>query len=188
MKRYSLIGYLTIALSVFGLAACNGDRGVQAAPEDGARALSPAEQDFVMNAAKANVSEVNLARLALQKSQNDDVRDLANMMQSDHAKTLEDLTDIAQQRGMAIPHAASEETKQDMDRLSGLSGDEFDREYANMMVASHVKAVDLFRDQMNIAQNADIQKFASGRLPVIEMHLEKAQELQSKLFSGKARP
>jgi putative membrane protein len=54
----------------------------------------------------------------------------------------------------------------------------------NMMVADHQKAVEMFRDQINIAQDTDVKKYAEDLLPRLEMHLEKAQRLQSKLFGG----
>ena len=63
-------------------------------------------------------------------------------------------------------------------------GAEMDREFANTMVTDHQKAIEMFRDQINIAQSSDVKKYAEDLLPELEMHLEKAQKLQSKLFGG----
>jgi uncharacterized protein (DUF305 family) len=52
------------------------------------------------------------------------------------------------------------------------------------MVADHEKAIGMFRDMANIAQSPDVKKYAEKLIPELEMHLEKAQRLQSKLFSG----
>jgi predicted outer membrane protein len=52
-----------------------------------------------------------------------------------------------------------------------------------MMVADHQRAIEMFRDQLEIAQNPDLKKFLESSLPVLELHLEKALRLQSKLFS-----
>ena len=51
-------------------------------------------------------------------------------------------------------------------------------------VADHQKAVEMFRDQAANAENADVKKYAETLLPKLDMHLEKAQRLQSKLFGG----
>jgi predicted outer membrane protein len=54
----------------------------------------------------------------------------------------------------------------------------------NMMVADHQKAVTMFRAELGTAQNSDLKKYAEDVLPKLEMHLEKAQRLQSSLFGG----
>jgi putative membrane protein len=175
--------FLLIALSVLGLSACNRG-GVQAAREDRPPNATPAEQDFMMKATLAHLSEMDMAQMAMQKSQNSDVRDFANMIQSDHTNALEDLTDLMKDKNVSQPSMLTPEGKADIEKMTGLSGPEFDREFVNMMVADHQKAVEMFRDFVSIAQNPDIKKYAEDLLPKLEMHLEKAQKLQSKLFGG----
>ena len=81
---------LLMALSILGLSACNRGGGVQAAREDRPPNATPAEQDFMMKTAQADLSAIDIAGLAMQKSQNSDVKDFANMIQSDHTNALED--------------------------------------------------------------------------------------------------
>ncbi len=182
-RGYSV--YLALALLVFAVSACRRERGVEAAREEAGRTLLPAEQQFLTDAIRASVTEVDMARLALEKSQNEDVKNFAGMMQHDHTSVLQDFADIAQQKGMPLPNLATDEMKQNKERLSALSGSDFDREFVNMMVASHQKSVDMFRDQANTAQNEDVKRAVSDKLPSIETHLAKALELQSKLFTSK---
>ena len=176
--------YLIVVIAGLGLTACNRSRTVEAAGEDRQPIGTPAEQDFMMKAAQANMSEIDIARFAMQKSQNSDVRDYANMIQSDHTSGLEDLTDLMKDRGVSLPSTLNPETKMDIEKMTGLSGADFDREFANMMVADHQKVIEMFRDQLNIAEDPDVIKYAEDMLPKLEMHLEKGQKLQSKLFGG----
>ena len=173
-----------MTLSILGLSACNRGGGVQAAREDRPPNATPAEQDFMMKTAQADLSAIDIAGLAMQKSHNSDVKDFANMIQSDHTNALEDLTDLMKDKNVPQPRTMSPETKMDIEKMTGLSGAEFDREFVNMMVADHQKMVEMFRDQAAIAQNPDVKKYAEDLLPKLEMHLEKAQKLQSKLFGG----
>ena len=175
---------LMMALSVLGLGACNRGGGVQAAREDRPPNATPAEQDFMMKATQAHLSDMDMARLAMQKSENSDVRDFANMIQRDHTNAVEDLTDLMKDKNVSQPSTLTPEAKLDIEKMTGLSGAEFDREFVNMMVSDHQKAVEMFRDIASIAQNPDIKKYAEDLLPKLEMHLEKAQKLQSKLFGG----
>jgi len=182
-----MIRHLTLAscilLLIFALQGCSRDRNVEAARENRPPSASPAAQDFMMKTAETDLSEIEMARLALQKSSNADIRDYANMIQSDHTTALEDLSDLMKDKGVSRPQVASADARQDISRMSDLSGPEFDREFINMMVADHQKATDRFHDQIAIAQGPDVKKYAEDLLPKLEMHLEKAQRLQSKLFS-----
>ena len=183
-SRWSLkLGLIVLAATV-SLSACSRDRSVEAARGDQQPAATPAEQDFMLKAAQANLAEIDIARLVMQKSQNSDVKDYANMIQKDHTNALEDLTDLMRDKRMSPPNTLSPETKMDIEKMTALSGPELDREFANGMVADHQKAIEMFRDQGNIAQTPEVKKYAENLLPELEMHLEKAQKLQSKLFGG----
>jgi putative membrane protein len=176
---------LIVLAATLSLNACNRNRTVEAAPEDRRQPdATPAEQDFMMKAAQMHLAEIDMARIAMQKSQNPDVRDFANMIQSDHTEALEDLTDMMRDKGMSRANVLGPDAKTDIEKMTALSGPEMDREFVNTMVADHQKALEMFRDHANIAQSPDVRKYAEDLIPKLEMHLEKAQKLQSKLFGG----
>jgi putative membrane protein len=176
---------LLVLAATLCLSACNRNRGVEAAREDRLQPdATPAEQDFMIKAAQAHLAEVDMARIVMQKSQNSDVKDFANMIQSDHTDAYEDLTDLMRNKGMSPPDILSPDAKADIEKITALSGPELNREFVNTMVADHQKALEMFRDQVNIAQSPDVRKYAEDLIPTLEMHLEKAQKLQSKLFGG----
>src|SRR5262249_9938082 len=187
VKGQLLVMCLVLTLAA-GLTACNRGRSVEAAREDRPRAVSQSEQDFMMKAAQANMAEIDVARTALQKSGNNDVKDYANMIKRDHTNALEDLTDLMKDKNVRQPRSIAADTQQDNSRMNTLSGGEFDREFVNMMVSDHQKAIELFRDQQSSAQNRDVKKYVDDVLPKLEMHLDKAQRLQTKLFSAPNQP
>ena len=178
--------YFLLAIAALSAAACNRGDYVEAARETRQPTVTPAEQEFLMKAADANLSNIDVARLAMHKSQNSDVKDFANMIQSDDASALEDLTDLMNDKGVSLPNTLSPETKTEIETMTALSGAELDREFANMMVAQLQKEIGMYHDQVEIAQTPDVRKYAEDLLPRLEMHLEKAQRLQSKLF-GESR-
>ena len=178
--------YFLLVVAALSVAACNRGDNVEAAREKRQPTVTPAEQEFLMKAADANLSNIDVARLAMHKSQNSDVKDFANMIQSDDASALEDLTDLMNDKGVSLPNTLSPETKTEIETMTALSGAELDREFANMMVAQHEKEIGMYHDQLEIAQTPDVRKYAEDLLPRLEMHLEKSQRLQSKLF-GESR-
>jgi putative membrane protein len=66
-------------------------------------------------------------------------------------------------------------------RLSRLSGAEFDREYIDAMVNDHEKAVDAVEDKANDGDNSDVKQWAATTLPALKQHLERARQIQSSL-------
>ena len=179
---------LTLILAVFGLGACNRDRGVEAARENATPSASPAEQDFMFKATQANVAEIDLARLAQQKSNDGDVKEYANMIESDHKKALDNLADLMQDKHVQLQKAAPTEAQQEISRMNTLTGPDFDREFVNMMVSDHQKALELFRTQQASAQDKDVKDYVDDVLPTLENHLDKAQQLQSRLFNAPPAP
>jgi len=176
-----------LLLAAVGLIGCSRERSVEAAREDRPPVVSPAQQDFMMKSTEADLTAIDMARLALQKSADKDIRDYANMIQRDHTSSLEELTDLMQDKSVSQPRTTPLDVKKDLNMMNGLSGPEFDREFINRMVADQQKAIEMCQDQVQIAQDSDVKKYAEDLLPQLQMHLEKAQRLQSKLFSAPAR-
>jgi putative membrane protein len=186
MNRQVLVLGLVLLLAIGGLSACGrrGTEGVEAAREDQQPLITPAEQDFGMKASQVHLAEIELGRLAQERSQNGDVKGYAKMIVGDHVEALEKLTDLMKKYNGPESKTLDQEIRQEVDRLAGLSGAEFDREFVNMMVEDHEKAVELFRNQAQIGMNPDLKDYVNDMLPNLETHLKKAQELQSKLFKG----
>src|SRR5205085_2385123 len=67
-----------------------------------------------------------------------------------------------------------------MDKLSKLSGAEFDRAYMSMMVKDHKKDVKEFQDEANKGQDTDVKGFASTTLPTLQEHLRMAEDVNSR--------
>ncbi len=68
-----------------------------------------------------------------------------------------------------------------MEKLTKLSGDEFDRAYVNAMIMAHENDVAAFQ---NVAQNgtdADVKAFAAGTLPTLEKHLQMTKAFANKM-------
>jgi putative membrane protein len=65
-------------------------------------------------------------------------------------------------------------------RLQGMTGEQFDREYAKAMANGHDKAVALFEAASQQPQmSGDLKQFAASTLPTLEQHKEMAHSLHS---------
>jgi putative membrane protein len=76
-----------------------------------------------------------------------------------------------------MPTTTSEEQKQAAQKLAGLSGDAFDKAYADQMVKDHEDAVALFDKESTSGNDADLKAFAGMTLPTLQDHLKMAKAL-----------
>lgn len=135
---------------------------------------------FVSKAAQAGMTEVKLAELAAQKSQNDAVKQFASHMQSDHSTANSELESIAKQENIPVPDKLDAKHQAEVDSLSKKSGAAFDKAYATAMVKSHKQAVALFKSGSH-SSDQNIASFANKTLPTLESHQRMADDLASQM-------
>jgi putative membrane protein len=147
--------------------------------------LAGADKTFVMKAAQGGLAEVQLGQLAADKGQSDQVKKFGQKMVDDHTKANDQLKSIAQQKGVQIPTDLDAKDKALKDKLSGLSGAQFDKMYMQHMVQDHKKDVAEFQKEANSGKDQDVKNFAQQTLPTLQEHLKLAQQAnQSTAKSG----
>jgi putative membrane protein len=167
---------------------------------------------FLTKAMEANAAEVKLGELAESKAQDARVKDYAAMIVKDHTMALDKMQTLMDDR----VNAKVARTKVDwhtmklspmdqktFDRLSKLSGNDFDREFMKVMVSDHQAAIRDFethtRSHGNTAttdntgrqkpappdntkidwvRDTDTIAFANETLPTLKNHLEMAQNIE----------
>jgi putative membrane protein len=147
-------------------------------------AKSPAGKGkaFITKAIQGNLAEVQMGQLAQEKSQNADVKSFGQMLAKDHGDANAKASDVANQLGVTPPEEPSKKQKADYAKMSKLSGDAFDKQFASHMVMDHKKDIKEYQaDTKNKDATAD---YASQTLPTLQKHLETAESL-TKSLSGK---
>jgi putative membrane protein len=150
-------------------------------------AQAQGDKAFVTTVAQANFAEVDAGKLALKKSSNAEVKRFAQHMIDDHTQANAELSDLAHKKGFDMPTEADEAHQKVAARLAEMSGAEFDRAYAAMMVADHQKVVSMFETYSSEASDPDVRAFAKKMLPTLRDHLKMARELSGKL-AGSSNP
>ncbi len=142
------------------------------------------DSKFMMMAATSDMNEIGLSNQALSKSTNDEVKKLAQMMIDDHTKSSEELKPIAASKGVTLPSEMDSKHKSAMEKMSSMSGMEFDMAYVKMMVKDHEKAVALHQKEADSGKDAEAKAFAAKTLPVVQMHLDMSRNMMTKMSGG----
>jgi putative membrane protein len=162
----------------FAIVLCSGV-GLALAGDDKNKEMKPlTNESFVTKATQASLAEVELSKLALQQSQDEQVRAFAQRMVQDHQKASAELKPIAQKHGIQAPARLDAKHAQKLEDLKAKSGAEFDAEYSKIMMKDHEKAVGLFTKAGKSTQlHTDLRNFASKTLPTLESHHRMANKL-----------
>ena len=139
--------------------------------------LSPAQ--FVDDASAKGIAEIEAGKLALEKSQSQDIKSFAQQMIDDHTKANAQLKSLAQQKKLEVSSDAEL-----MDKAKAMilqvRDDSFDRSYANNQVVAHEQTIAIFRTEAETSKDAELKAFAQKTLPTLEHHLQEAKALQGK--------
>ena len=143
-----------------------------------AQGLSTAEKTFVTKAAKGNFAEVELGKLASEKSSNPDVKAFGEQMVADHSKANDNLKPIADSNGVQWPTQLTGEPKTLYNRLSKLSGPAFDKIYVRAMLQGHQKDAKAYETESGKVKDSQLKSYIDQTLPVVQQHLSHIQSIQ----------
>jgi len=140
-----------------------------------------ADHTFAAKAAQGGMAEVQLGNLAKDKASSPDVKSFAERMVTDHGKANDELKDIASKKGITLATTMDSKSQATYDRLSKLSGAEFDRAYMKSMVADHRMDVNEFKKESERGTDPELKQFATKTLPTLEEHLRMAESTEAKV-------
>lgn len=146
--------------------------------------LSASDKKFVRDAAQGGMAEVELGKLATEKASSDDVKKFGQRMVDDHTKAGDQLKQVASSQGIQLPQTLSAKDKLTKERLSKLSGEQFDKAYMSDMVKDHTQDVAEFQHESQSGKDTAVKDFASQTLPTLQDHLKEAKEIAPKTHTA----
>jgi putative membrane protein len=191
MSRSALSLAMTAALVT--LAACGGGRSIEtvdcrkfdASPGEYyskisglAGALNNDDRQFICRAAIGESAGVVFARMAARRAASPSVRDYAQRMDDDHAKTHAEIAALARgEAGIAAPAGLDAPHLAERDELAGLSGPAFDSAYLRAALDEGVKLIDVYQKEIKEGGSPTLRRFAADNLEVLQERLRITQSV-----------
>lgn len=132
--------------------------------------VSPMDKQFATKAAQGGIFEVKSSQIALTKTHNMRVMNVAKRMVKEHSAANDELKTAAQDNGTTLPTETDPMHKAIIASLSGLSGAAFDKAYMASQEKAHADTVKLFEKEIATGKSTGFTAFASKNLPEIEDH------------------
>jgi putative membrane protein len=189
--RKSLTGIALVGLLITVPALASAQAPTKESKESkAARAdskMARGDQKFIKEAAGDGMAEVQLGQLAEQRAASDSVKQFGKRMATDHAKAGDELKQLASQKGVELPTALDRGHQRLYDRLSKLTGADFDRAYMKEMVKDHDKDVKAFQKEADAGKDPDVKAWAAKTLPALKEHQDQAKQVMASV-QGKSSP
>jgi putative membrane protein len=145
---------------------------------NGTQSLSQQDKTSIQEAGAGNLAEAELGQLAEQKAATPAVREFGRWMHTDHGLTANNwLAAILRQEHEGFQPTLTAEQKQLKQKLEGLGGAQFDRQFTEHMVQDHEKTIPVFEKEAKEGDNPATKSCGEGLTPVLEQHLTEAKEL-----------
>jgi putative membrane protein len=181
MTAGAMLGALVLAPAWIAAQTTTTDKPAAEKTKADKGKLASGDRKFVMDSLKHGMAEVELGKMASEKASNDGVKQFGQRMADDHGKAGDELKKIAQDKGITPPAEMDPKHKKLHDRLSKMSGADFDRAYMDEMVKDHRNDVKEFQREAKNAKDPDVKSFASKTLPTLQEHLKQAEGLQGQV-------
>jgi putative membrane protein len=141
-----------------------------------AESTPPNLPTFVSKAAQAGMTEVEVGKLALEKSKDPAIRGFAQKMVDDHSQANSELAQMATAKGIMPPKKLDAEHQAMVNSFKNVPAGDFDRQYSQHMNMDHSKAIALFESASH-AEDPQLAEFAQKTLPTLKAHKELAEKL-----------
>ena len=172
-------------------AACATSAGMEASAGAGGASVNASatvmtDANVAAVAHAANMDEIQTSQVAIQRSQNAQVRQFAQMMITEHTAVEQEMMRMLQAKNMtpqpnAVAQAAMQATRATVANLSQRSGMDFDRAYMMHQVQAHRWTLtSLDQSLIPSTRDPEMKTFLSTRVrPGVATHLETAQRINA---------
>jgi len=165
-------------------AAAAGDDQAQAAAGKQSGQKQAPTQMFIKDMYSHNLYEIQVSQLAQKHAQDDEIKELAQMLIKDHQQANQQLKQIAQSAQVQVQEQLDPVHQAKLQKFQQLPQTEFGRKYANDQVAGHMVAVLELTYQSKKAQNEQVKQFATKMLPKMQQHLKMATQIATTQAGG----
>lgn len=161
--------------------------GLYAAPVARAADPTPPSGDTAAVLGKlhhGNQMEIDMGKLAQEKGESKDIKAFGKALVKDHTAADKKVTALAKEQNIDLSANTPSMPMDEMNKLKGMSGAEFDRAFAQAMLDDHQKEVDDAKAAQERTTDPKLKKLLTATIPVLEKHRDTARKLVASTGAG----
>ena len=184
MKRLGLVAILA-GLCMYGFAQQSTAPEEENSYNTQENSMSAAPQwstektaDFVRTALMNDMMEKQLGKMAAERGNSPEVKNLGTTIAEGNSDANMKLQDIARSMNVDVPQQLDQEHQKKLDELKTESSNQFTQDFLNTVIKSYQKNIESYQEAKNMTGNDQLNSWIESRLPELQKHLSKAQNLQ----------
>ena len=144
------------------------------------------DSEFLVAAAETDLMQIEIGKLAMSRSTDNNVKEFAKTLVADHTKSAEQMKPFAQRLNVTLPMSITEKGKENYNDLNDKkTAKDFDEKFAELMVKGHDDAVSKMEKAAENANDPEVKAWAAGMVPTLKAHLEHAKTLEDQVKNKK---
>ena len=143
----------------------------------GMNVVNDSDERFLKERAAAILFEIETGQLALQKTNNQSLKELSNQIIKDRLVIMEELKKLSSLKNVTLPAVEGNQHASELQDLQKLNATEFDKKYLSLIIELMEEDTRKFEKAANNATSPEIKVFASKSLPKMRTHLDAARSL-----------
>ena len=141
-----------------------------------------ADADFIADAVASNISEIELAQLGVQRSNNADIKEIARSLENEHNKLLKNLQNLAAKKTISVPAAGEDADRREIENLTKEEDiKDFNKDWCKALVKRHEDNIEKFEKRLQNTADPDIKALINESLPNLRSHLEKVKACHERI-------
>lgn len=140
--------------------------------------LTEVDKQYMMDANRNAVAALALGQLALNKAENDQVKQFVQAEVDEQTQVRSQLSRLAPTIGVNLPSTPTPKDQEVQTRMARLSGSQFDRAIMDELgINAHLENAAIYQREAALGQNRDLVGIATRGLALITQHYNTASAL-----------
>jgi putative membrane protein len=162
-------------------AAATHDAGKAVAPTSGSDSgqtstgVCGLDRVWLQTSMQGDRFEIDGGTIALSKSTETHVRQLAQTLVHDHTQSYAEAVALARSLGIPVETEPTPSEQWQLEEIREMSGAGFNHDYSELEVADHVQDIQEAQDEVQYGCNAQVRAEAQKEIPTLQMHLSLAK-------------
>ncbi|HMJ71601.1 MAG TPA: DUF4142 domain-containing protein [Cyclobacteriaceae bacterium] len=142
---------------------------------------SEKEADFIVETISGNYANLMLSQLALERSENENVKEIAEIIEKNHAKLIKELKGFANMRGITIPIEENKNARKKLENLTSADNASFDEKWCRELTNRHEKTIEQLENMWEQTRDQELKTWINSALPGLRNDLVKLNSCHEKL-------
>jgi predicted outer membrane protein len=135
-----------------------------------------ADKLFLLTTALHNQAELDLAKEVAQKSQNPQVKQMAQRMTQELQRTHDQIRQTAQAVGLQLPDVLGQAQVQEVNIVAALPADQLDRQYTAQAQMDNAQDLSQYQSEAQIARDPQVKRFAQDQIRGTQQRSQEANQ------------